>query len=63
MVRDNVKKITSVGLPYKDVILFPKIFYVFDVVYVKLNSILLSFLVEKSWQHFRESIGVCTMNA
>ena len=33
------KKITSVGLSYKDVILFSKIFYVFDVVYVKSNSI------------------------
>ena len=40
IVRDNAKKIrpTSGGLPYKDVILFSKIFYVFDVVYVKSNS-------------------------
>ena len=30
----------SVSLSYKDVILFSKIFYVIDVVYVKLNSIL-----------------------
>ena len=33
------KKFTSVGLSYKDVTLFSKIFYVFDVVYVKPNSI------------------------
>ena len=39
VVRDNAKKFTSVGLSYKDVILFSKIFYVFDVVYVKSNSI------------------------
>ena len=37
-LRDNVKKFTSVGLSYKDVILFSKIFYMFDVVYVKSNS-------------------------
>ena len=35
IVRDNAKKFTSVGLSYKDVIIFSKIFYVFDVVYVK----------------------------
>ena len=35
IVRDNAKKFTSAGLSYKDVILFSKIFYVFDVVYVK----------------------------
>ena len=39
IVRDNAKKITLVGLSYKDVILFPKIFYVFGVVYVKSNRI------------------------
>ena len=39
IVRDKAKKFTSVGLTYKDVILFSKIFYVFDVVYVKSNSI------------------------
>ena len=39
IVRDNAKKFTSIGLSYKGVILFPKIFYVFDVVYVKSNSI------------------------
>ena len=33
------KKITSVGLTYKYVILFSKIFYVYDVVYVKSNRI------------------------
>ena len=33
------KKFTSVGLCYKDVILISKIFYVFDVVYVKSNEI------------------------
>ena len=33
------KKFTSAGLFYKDLILFSKIFYVFDVVYVKSNSI------------------------
>ena len=33
------KKITSVGLSYKDVILFSKLFYVFGVVYVKSNGI------------------------
>ena len=37
-VRDNAKKFLSVGLSYKCVILFRKIFYVFDV-YVKSNSI------------------------
>ena len=39
IIRDNAKKITSVGLSYKGVILFSKIFYVFDVVYVKSSSI------------------------
>ena len=39
IVRDNAKKFTSVGLSYKGVILFSKIFYMFDVVYVKSNSI------------------------
>ena len=39
MVRDNAKKFTSVGLSYNDVILFSKIFCMFDVVYVKSNSI------------------------
>ena len=39
IVRDNAKKITSVGLAYKDVTLFSKIFYVFYVFYVKSNSI------------------------
>ena len=39
IVRDNAKQFTSVGLSYKDIILFSKIFYVFDVVYVKSNSI------------------------
>ena len=35
IVRDNAKKITSVGLSCKEVILVIKIFYMFDVVYVK----------------------------
>ena len=39
LVRDNAKKFTSVGLSYKDVILFSKIGYLFDVVYVKSNRI------------------------
>ena len=39
IVRDNAKKFTSEGLPNKDVILFSKIFYVFDLVYVKSSSI------------------------
>ena len=39
IVRDSAKKFTSVGLSFKDVILFSKIFYVFDVVYVKSNRI------------------------
>ena len=39
IVRDNVKKFASVGLCYKDVMLFSKIFYVFEVVYVKSSSI------------------------
>ena len=34
-----MRRFTSVGLSYKDVILFSKIFYVFDVVFVKSNSI------------------------
>ena len=33
------KKCPSVGLSYKNVILFSKIFYMFDVFYVKSNSI------------------------
>ena len=37
--RDNAKKFTSIGLFYKCVILFSKKFFVFDVVYVKSNSI------------------------
>ena len=37
IVRDNAKNL--VGLSYKAVILFSKIFYVFDVVYVKSKSI------------------------
>ena len=39
IVRDNAKKFTLVGLSYKGIILFSKIFYMFDVVYVKSNSI------------------------
>ena len=39
IVRNNAKKFTSVGLSYKGVILFSKIFYMFGVVCVKLNSI------------------------
>ena len=39
IVKDNAKTFTSVGLSYKNVILFSKIFYMFDVVYVKSNSI------------------------
>ena len=39
IVRDNAKKFTSVGLSYKGVILFSKILHVFDVVYIKSNSI------------------------
>ena len=39
IVRDNVIKFTSIGLSYKGVILFSKIVYVFDVVYVISNSI------------------------
>ena len=35
IVRDNAKKFTLLGLSYKDVILFSKIFYMFSVVYVK----------------------------
>ena len=38
-VRDNAKKFLSVGLSYKYAKLFSKIFYMFDVVYVKSNSI------------------------
>ena len=38
-------KITSVGLSYKDVILFSKIFYMFDVVYVKSNRFHANLLV------------------
>ena len=33
------KKLTSIGLAYKDVILFSKIFYVFHVIYLKSNRI------------------------
>ena len=39
IIRDNAKAFTSVGLSYKEVILFSKMFHVFDVVYVKSNSI------------------------
>ena len=39
IVRDNAKKFTPVDLSYKDVILFSKIFYGFDAVYVISNSI------------------------
>ena len=39
IVRGNAKIFTSVGLSYKDVIFFSKIFYVFEVVYVKSNNI------------------------
>ena len=39
IVRDNAKKFISVCLSYKDVILFSKILYVFDVVYIKSNRI------------------------
>ena len=48
IVRDNAKNFTSVGLSYKDVILFSKMFYVIDVVYVKLNSIFIINLWSKS---------------
>ena len=39
IVRDNAKKIISVGLFNKAETLFSKIFYMFDIVYVKSNSI------------------------
>ena len=39
IVRDDAKKITSVGLSYRGVILFSKIFSTFDVDYVKSKSI------------------------
>ena len=39
IVRANAKRFISVSLPYEDVILFSKIFYVFDVAYVKSNRI------------------------
>ena len=39
IVRDDAKKFTSVSLSYKGVILLSKIFYMFDVDYVKSNSI------------------------
>ena len=39
IVRDNAKIFTSVGLSYKDVMLFSKISYMIYVVYVKSNSI------------------------
>ena len=39
IVRDNEKIFISVGLSNKNVTLFSKIFYMFDVVYVKSNSI------------------------
>ena len=39
IIRDDAKKFTSEGLSYKGVILFSNIFYVFDVVFVKSNSI------------------------
>ena len=39
IVRDNTKKFTSVSISYMGLILFSKIFYVFDVVYVKSNNI------------------------
>ena len=35
IVRDNAKKFTSVGISYMGLILFSKIFYVFDIVNVK----------------------------
>ena len=38
IVTGNEKKITSIGLSYKDVMLFKKNIYVFDVVYVKSKS-------------------------
>ena len=38
-LRHNATKFISAGSCYKDVILFSKIFYVFDVVYVKPNRI------------------------
>ena len=53
------KKCTSVGLSYKGVILFSKIFYVFNVVYVKSNSIIhVSFLVWMSRQRCKEREGI-----
>ena len=39
MVRGNTKKFKSVGISYMGLILFSKMFYVFDVVYVKSSSI------------------------
>ena len=39
IIRDNTKAFTSVGLPFKDIILFSKTIYVFDVIYVKSDSI------------------------
>ena len=39
IVKDNAKIFTSMGLPCKDVILFSKKLYMFNVVYVKSNKI------------------------
>ena len=41
IVRDNAKKNTSIGRPisYMGLILFSKLFYLIDVVYVKSSSI------------------------
>ena len=45
IVRDNAKKFTSVGLSYMGLILFTKIFYVFDVAYVNQVAFHANFLV------------------
>ena len=59
IVRDNARKFTSVGLSYKDVILFSKIFYVFYVVYVNPNSISCEFSgLNYTWQRCNESEGI-----
>ena len=55
------KKITSVGLSYKDVILFSKIIYLIDVIYVKLNSTFMIIFGSKSRGNTVEKAKGCVL--
>ena len=59
IVTENAKQFTVVGISYMGLILFSKVFYVFDVVYVKSRRVFhANFLVSTLWQSCKESEAI-----